>query len=504
MSTSNSTALTKRSASNALMPPPPAPKRIKRPSVVLDEDTYVSAVSHIIRRDFFPGLAEADAQREYLNAVESKNRSWIREAGKKLTQVMTPVPSGQRRMAARTRFDKASGAGDKTPSVWGADTPVTVAGTEAEEDEDEDLGKLENVDLNMSLGAFQAKYTSEDQESFSQIVDKQNKARFEKNVWLRQGNMYASKQREAQQKVIEARAAASNGKELVLIARPSQNLDERPAAPTGHRHTAMNSLMFGPDSVEQWAPTRAQEAETLSLAPPKKVVYNNTRLPGASETEAPSQKQPASPTLSAVRDAVAGRPRLNPSEGGYAGSETPRVNGYAFVDARPPSPSSDDDEDAPTDLLERYGLDTSSSSNSKATPFTINESSSREKMHHRMVDRIGAKRSSSSNTTSTAKAGSGLGIFSSADTPRFLSAPTPVARLAKSAAAAGGLTPGRKSKGDLTPAAQRLFERMGKTPRAGAGGTGSAGGFGASASARGGGEGVGREWTPTPRVKKRA
>ncbi|KAI4694031.1 uncharacterized protein J4E84_002611 [Alternaria hordeiaustralica] len=482
MSNSNPTALTKRSASNALMPPPPAPKRIKRPSVVLDEDTYVSAVSHIIRRDFFPGLAEADAQREYLNAVESNDRSWIREAGKKLTQVMTPVPSGQRKMASRTRLDKTGGAGDKTPSVWGADTPVTVAGTEVEDD-DEGLGKLDNVDLNMSLGAFQAKYTSEDQESFSQIIDKQNKARFDKNVWLREGNMYASKQRIAQQKVLEARAAASEGKEIVLSTKPSQNLDERPAAPTGHRHTALNSFMFGPDSVEQWAPTRAQEAENTSLAPPKKVLYNNTRLP-APEAEPP---RPSSPTLSAVRDAVAGRPRLNPSEGGYTGSETPRVNGYAFVDAQPPSPSSDDD-DAPTDLLERYGLDSSST----ATPFTINDSSSREKMHHRMVDKIGAKRS---NPHTQAKpTGSGLGIFTS-ETPRFLSAPTP-RRGGTATAVVGGMTPGRKAKGDLTPAAQRLFERMGgATPRGG----GTAG-FGSE----GRGSGLGREWTPTPRVKRRA
>jgi protein DGCR14 len=475
MSAPNSTALTKRSASNALMPPPPAPKRIKRPSVVLDEDTYVSAVSHIVRRDFFPGLAETDAQREYLNAVESENRSWIREAGNKLTHVMTPVPSGHRRMAARTRFEKAGGAGNKTPSTWGADTPVTIAETEASED-DEGLGRLDDVDLNMSLGAFQAKYTSEDQESFSQVIDKQNKAKFEKNAWLRQGNMYAGKQRIAQQKVIEARAAASEGKELVLSTRPSQDLDNRPAAPTGHRHTALNSFMFGPESVEQWAPTRVQQAETASLAPPKKVLYNNTRLP-APEADPP---RPPSPTLSAVRDAIAGRPRLNPSEGGYTGSETPRVNGYAFVDARPPSPS---EEEAPTDLLERYGVDSSS----KATPFTITDSSSREKMHHRMVEQIGQKRTSnhSGSGAGIKYPGSGLGIFTS-ETPRFLSAPTPRVQMQ------GGMTPGRRQKGDLTPAAQRLFESMGGTPR-----NVSSGGFGSGSK-------LGRDWTPTPKVKRRA
>ena len=378
-----------------------------------------------------------------------------------------------------------------------ANTPVTVAESQAGEDDD-GMGKLDHVDLNMSLGAFQAKYTSEDQESFSQIIDKQNKAKFEKNVWLRQGNAYASKQRIAQQKVIEARAAESKGKELVVSTRPSQDLDERPAAPTGHRHTAINSLMFGPDSVEQWAPTRAQVAENKSLAPPKQVVYNNTRLPAPDTEQAP---RPPSPTLSAVRDAIAGRPRLNPSEGGYTGSETPRVNGYAFVDAHPPSPSSSsDEEDAPTDLLERYGL--ANSSSSKATPFTINESSSREKMLHRMVDKINANRSSH-NTDKTSSSthkptGSGLGIFTS-ETPRFLSAPTPAAMRLRNAAAAGagGQTPGRKGKGDLTPAAQRLFERVGgQTPRINNGSSSSSAGFGARKS-----DGVGSEWTP--RVKRR-
>jgi protein DGCR14 len=471
MSSTNSTALTKRNASSALMPPPSAPKRIKRPTVVLDEDTYVSAVSHIIRRDFFPGLAEADAQRDYLNAIESKDKSWIRESGKKLTQVMTPVPNGRRRVSERTRFDRPGGGAERTPSVWGADTPVTVAPSEVEEDE-EGLGKLDNVDLNMSLGAFQAKYTSEDQESFSQIIDKQNEKRFEKNAWMREGNMYASKQRIAQQKVIEARAAANESKEVVLSTRPSQNLDDRPAAPNGTKHTAFNTLMFGPDSVEYWAPTRAQVAEAASLAPPKQVLYNNTRLPAPSEPQ-----RPPSPTLSSIRAAVSGRPRLNPSEGGYTGSDTPRVNGYAFVDAQP---DSEDDDDAPTDLLERYGVD----STSKATPFTINESSARERMHHKMVERIGAKRSDTKPT------GSGLGIFTS-ETPRFLSAPTPRTGVQ------GGQTPGRKAKGDLTPAAQRLFERMGGgTPRGNA-----AGGFGGGS---GGGSGLGRQWTPTSRMKRKA
>ena len=362
----------------------------------------------------------------------------------------------------------AGGATEKTPSTWGADTPVSVVETDKADDE-EGLGRLDNVDLNMSLGAFQAKYTSEDQESFSQIIDKHNQSKFEKNTWLREGNRYASKQRIAQQKVLKGRTAASESTDMVLT-RPSQDLDSRPAAPNTHRHTAFNSLMFGPEGVENWAPTRLERAEQSSLAPPKQVLYNNTRLP-APDAE---PDRPPSPTLSAVRDAVAGRPRLNPSEGGYTGSETPRVNGYAFVDAETPDSNEDD---APTDLLERYGIDSSS----KATPFSINDSSAREKLHHKMVDRIGANRSHP-NPHAGKLPGTGLGIFAS-ETPRFLSAPTPARLVA-------GQTPGRKGKNDLTPAAQRLFERVGATPK--------------HARSRGfRGSGLGTEWMPTHKGKKK-
>ena len=471
MTSSNSTALTKRSAAGALMPPPPAPKRIKRPSVVLDEDTYVSAVSHIIRRDFFPGLAESDAQREYLNALESKDKAWIRESGKKLTQVMTPVPHGQRRAADRTRFSRPGASStDKTPSVWGADTPVTVAGTEVDQEDEDGLGKLNKVDLDMSLNAFQAKYTSEDQESFSAIVDKQNQKKFEKNKWLHDGNRYVSKQRIAQQKVLAANAASDS---QALTVRPSQDLDDRPAAPTMHKHTAFNTLMFAPDSVESWAPTSVARAESASLAPPKQTRYANTRL--SADNDLPPR--PASPTLSAIRDAVSGKPRLGASEGGYTGSETPRVNGYAFVDAQAPDPESD--EDAPEDLLERFGV--TGEGASKATPFSMAETSMREKTHHKMVDAIGVKRAAGANNR-PGPTGKGLGIFTS-ETPRFLSAPTPAQRR-------GAQTPGRKRKGDLTPAAQRLFERMGRTPR------GRGAGFG-------GGSEKAQDWTPVSRARRK-
>lgn len=452
-----STALTKRPAPGSLMAPPPAPKRIRRPAIVLDEDTYTSAVAHIIRRDFFPGLAETDAQREYLNALESKDNVWIREAGKKLTDVMTPGPAARKAAQRHPGRGKPTTArAGATPSVWGGDTPLTTAGT----DVDEDVEERPEVDLTLSLSAFQAKYISEDQESFSQIIDRQNAKRFAQNEWLRSGNRYASKQRIAQQKAIEASQTKASSQALTV--RPSEDLDNRPAAPTSHKHVPFNSLMFNPEGVEDWAPTRAQIADSASLAPPKAVLHHNTRLPISDTSDPP---RPPSPTMSAIRDAIDGRPRLAASEVGYDGSETPRVNGYAFVDAVGPEP----EEEAPTDLLERFGAKVEGG----GSTFTIHDAGRRERLHHKMVERIGSK-----------KSGNGLGT-SGNDTPKFLSAPTPKL----------GMTPGRKNVGNLTPAAQRLFEKVGGgTPKV------RSGGFGQSS----GGSKLGKEWTPTPKVKRRS
>jgi protein DGCR14 len=100
---SSSQELVKR-PDGQLMPPPPPPKRIKRPATVLDEDIYTSTLSHIIARDFFPGLLETQSKQEYLDALESKDKEWIASSKKKLADVMrTPTPGSN----ARRKTDSA-------------------------------------------------------------------------------------------------------------------------------------------------------------------------------------------------------------------------------------------------------------------------------------------------------------------------------------------------------------------------------------------------------------
>lgn len=417
-----------------LMPPPPPPKRIKRPKEVLDEDTYTEALSQIIARDFFPGLLENETQHEYLDALESRDQAWINSAGRRLQNVMTP---GRRRMKTPARRQQDGG---QTPTGYVGDTPMsTISKATTTVDEKPE------IDTNMSLGAFQAKYTSEDNESFYKLLDKQNRKKAEKYAWLWTGNKLPSKmqlkQKEIEAKLGQTRSLFDDGfkKDRLAI----RDKDDRPAAPDIRETDPRNGLMFSPDGVDGTMETIAERAQAQSRAEPKSIVYENTRMPGVQLVQ--EEAIPPSPSLSAVRDAIAGRPR--PADRNLSvvggGDETPRVNGYAFVDdENDPEP-----EPASAPIMKLKYQD------SLPNPFRLQEQSKREGLHHRMVER----------NAQSKRASARIGLTGKVDQ-------TPVPKFPSSPRVSGG----------LTPAAQRLWTKIGtpKTP-------GSVTPFGAGATPKG-------------------
>ena len=492
-----SIALTKRSRDTALMPPPPPPKRQKRPKNVLDEDVYSDALSHIVARDFFPGLLETEAQQTYIEALDSKNNDWIREAGRKLTQVMTPIPDGRRRMGRGTSFTpRRNAAFGDTPRGYVGETPGRTPSTEVNDDfapEDKP-----DVDVNMSLGAFQTKYTSEDNESFNTLLDTQNEKRAARYTFFHHGNNIPSARqiahRAREQKLLESGAASTStalittnaaGEERTTLAPaggPSEDLDARPASVNSfpNRQGARNHFMFGPESVEDTTVTRAQEAEQRSNAPPKSVTYGATRFGTASAPEEPSV--PPSPSMSAIDAAIAGHPKPTQSESGYTGAETPRVNGYAFVDAEP-TPSElgvpVTDEEAEAAEREAALLLLPRPEEGGPNPFKLHEQSKREDLHMKLVEKADAGRRKERGGTRLDQLRT-LGVTPGrTPTPRFASGP-------RKGAGAGGE--------GMTPAARRLAETIGGTPMRREGGM-----FGSSD-----GVGEGGAWmrTPTPRAKR--
>jgi len=212
-------------------------------------------------------------------------------------------------------------------------------------------------------------------------------------------------QREREQKLL----AASKPPEPYLgRIRVRHDLDNRPAQPNHKPSNPRNNLMFFPESIEDFYQTPAQLAEMRSLAPPKATIAANTRFPPA--PLGPEVAVPPSPTLSAIDDAIAGRPRPTASETGHDGSETPRVNGYAFVDAEP-TPSElgnrkGNDEIDTTALLAR--LPKSQGPNH----FKIQQQSKREELHHRMVDKQNAAKRDGTANSKPVAAGPGTGTRS--------------------------------------------------------------------------------------------
>ncbi|KAK5172618.1 uncharacterized protein LTR77_002738 [Saxophila tyrrhenica] len=490
MATPNPTALVKRSSDTALMPPPPLPKRQKRPPKVLDEDVYSDAVSHIIARDFFPGLLETGAQQEYMAALDSDNNDWIREAGRKLTQVMTPGPEGRRRMGRGTSFTpRRTTLARETPRGYAGSTPARTPMRTPATPVNNDFAPEETpeVDVNMSLDAFQAKYTSEDNESFNALLDKQNERRAAKYEFFHNGNkILAPRQiahRERQQKLLEngtststalvTKNSAGEQRLAVASAGPSEDLSARPASVESFRDRQgpRNPFMFGPESIEDSSMTEAQKAQDRSAAPPKAVSLTSTRFITAA---APTGDLtiPPSPSVSAIDAAISGRPKATESESGYHGAETPRVNGYAFVDAEPtPSeigvPITDEEADAAEREAAMQFLPIADADGG-SNPFNLRERSKREDLHMRLVEKADAGRRKEKGGSRLDQLRS-LGITPArTPTPKFASAP--------------------KKGAAMTPAAQRLAGQLG-TPKK------ENDVFGAA-------KGQCRSWTPTPRVKR--
>lgn len=460
-SASSSQALTKRPSDLSLMPPPPPPKRIKRPAKVIDEDSYTDALSHIIARDFFPGLVESESKQDYLDALDSHNHEWIAAAGRKLTEVMTPGPDGRRNRGRRgTSMTPMPGlyGNDRgeTPIAWQGDTPMSVMSSESTNTA---RSSKPEVDTNMSLGAFQTKYTSEDNESFYKLLDKQNLKKAEKYSWMWAGNkilaprQIAHRKREARLlSEKERQQSMDNGQNILSIEPP----DTRPAMPDAWPSHPENGLMFEPSSVHDTAQTIQQNADSASRAPPKAVVYDNTRLPPSSNL---SNSPPPSPSISAVQAALSGHPRPSSSSSSSSinAPSTPRVAGYTFVD---PSPTPSERGSPPPPPRAWDSVSLLGPGDTSPNPFNIRETGRREALHLRMVDRVAKGKRTTAGRKRDAAGSSGLGTTTATAISTATTTSTPVPKFASSPKV-GLLTP-KGRIGGLTPAGQRLAGRLGE------------------------------------------
>lgn len=440
---SDKSALARRRATDmALMPPPPV-HRSKRPAIVLDEDDYTNTLADIIARDYFPGLAEAKAQEEYLAASESNNSTWIEQAGKNLLHATEPHRSTRgiahatqgwrsvRSSSPRAWYNRTP-AGDTPDGNIGGITP-SLPGTGSSQVAVEAFSPKSHMD-GTSLSQFQANHTSEDNESFNAVLDKQNLKRRERHAYLWTPDQRIPSKSLITQRANEAKplaekneieaSAVRDGRELIPITTGA--IASRPAKPDSWRQkNPTNSLMFQPESIEDSGVQTIQEArEAASKAGPKEIVFANTRFPPHHMIEHPGTVPP-SPSLNTSIIARRDARRANSSTT-FPGNETPRVNGYSFVDDEEDDPEPPLSEPSYRDLLAGQTTDLS------PNPFKIHDSTPRESLHHRLVEKDSFKKRRK----------------------QLDSNPTPSAS-----------TPGSSGiGGNMTPAAKRLMERLGRTP----------------------------------------
>ncbi|KAI5475680.1 protein DGCR14-like protein [Pseudohyphozyma bogoriensis] len=202
---------------------------------ILTEEEYTEGLSEAIKRTFFPQLRELDAHNELIRAYESEDPEMIEESVRKMREIVTPTPRRRNRGATpgRTPFGT-------DPSF----TPTTFSETPSRTPSSSHPGRQHRTtryDPTLSVDAFQARYTSEDNSSFAEILAKDNKARKEKYSWAyeaeRKANAKAIRGREARERLVDVtREMVEAGDGVVKM------IEGRPGRP-GERQLMVNPGM---------------------------------------------------------------------------------------------------------------------------------------------------------------------------------------------------------------------------------------------------------------------
>lgn len=327
-------------SSNSLITGSRNPRK-RSSNTVLDEDDYVAAIEKIIERDFFPDIPRLRDRLDWLEASRTGDPMLMRDAQLKIMErrsgkAVGSDTEGKIRTPGSTFFRNTTPLEiDRTPVT--KDEVINVVKELVKED-----GSL-NAD-SLTLDEFFRKYTSEDNDSFSKLIEKVNRKKRERYEFLLEGE--------------------NQGTELIEDAKKERITDgygtsDQPLATLDSwKYTAKNLLMYHPADRGEVALTQEELANRLK-GMTKEISKTNTRFHGNMFDSKPKEED----VISVMYNTVAGgtpvpwsmsdrdgdklkkydledlRKTPNPF---YVESSKKADNGYNFVKTPSPAPGVDE------------------------------------------------------------------------------------------------------------------------------------------------------------------
>ena len=303
---------------------------------VLPEDEYVEKVGKIIERDFFPELDKLKAQSDYIDASDRQDSATMKRLEERYSS-RRPTPSDKLgRLQSPATFetpleldrDSEDRAGRNTMSDIEGASPATswksmpidskLPDSENMRFSDDVGGKNAQTSASNQIGLdkFLAVHTSEDNESFSVLMEKSHDEFKRTHEWMFKNDEQLS---------IESKQAQ------LALPSPEAQADQRPAKGAsgstrvdGWTYKNVNAVFYNPDGAP------LTDAEKVELAKTeRKVVLKNTRFtvnPWKSDVQSASVKLSAE----AKQNSNLGKVGAD-GKNLVDGSITPSVAGYKLL-----------------------------------------------------------------------------------------------------------------------------------------------------------------------------